>query len=100
MLSKIFRTEQPLLFCGDGRENQTAFWFGGGAGKCPRHFQENATAGRVVRSAVIDVVAGLIGMDTQMIIVRGVHHGLLLELVIRASDLSDHVARGEMAAPW
>ena len=41
-----------------------------------RHFHQNAAAGAVVGGAVVDVVAFRIGIDAEMIVVRGIEDGI------------------------
>ena len=48
----------------------------GGLREGPGQFEKDAAAGAVVGGAVVDVVAFRVGIDAEVIVVRGVEHGV------------------------
>ena len=75
MHAEILRAQQALLLGGDGGKVDMSCG-GGCAGlrKGARHFEQNAAAGAVVGRTVVDVVALGVGIDAEMIVVRGVEN--------------------------
>ena len=109
MLAKVLRAEQSLLLGRDGGEVHRALRAWLVAGEDARNLQQDAAAGRIVERAVVDVVARHAGHDAEMIVVRAVHDGLVLQLGIGArqhgndvvgiegANLADHVSPSAFA---
>ena len=95
MFAQIFRAQQALFLGGHGGEQN----------RTPRplrrhrvgvrHFQQDATAGRVVVGAVVDVVARHVGTNAEVIVVGGVHDGFGFQLRVGAGQHGNHVVRFE-----
>ena len=76
MHAQILRAKKALLLCRDRGEEHVVRRRLRRLRKGPRHFQQNAAAGAVVGRAVVDVVALGVGIDAEMIVVRGVENGV------------------------
>ncbi len=76
-MPKILRAEQALLFRGDGGKVDRVRRACGRLRKGAGQLKKDAAAGAVVGCAVVDVVAFCVGVDAEVIVVRGVEHGLI-----------------------
>src|SRR5258708_34505707 len=102
MHTQIFRSQQALLFRGDGGEIDVPGRRNFGCSIGARHLEQYAAAGAVVHGAIVDLVAGSGGVDAKMIVMGGVedvaawgwvcsrHHGDDVRLVV-LSHLADDV---------
>ncbi len=78
MLAQILGAQQSLLLRGHRRKQDRAPRLLRSLGKGMRQFEQNAATGRIVVGAVVDVVARHFGTNAQVIVVRGIHHRLIL----------------------
>jgi len=78
VLTQVFRAEQSLFFGCDRREVDRAARLLGGLSIGASEFKQDAAAGAVVHSAVVDIVAGHVGANAEVIVMRGVHDRFVL----------------------
>src|ERR1041384_3009973 len=91
MLAQIFGSEQALLFSGNRCEidGTGRRWFGERRGAS--EFEQNSATGRVVDSAVINIVAGHRRIDSQMVVVRCIYHSLVRASRVSSRKLCDDI---------
>ncbi len=80
VLAEVFGAEEALFFGGYGGEDYGVAWVDAGLGPGAGHLQEHGYAGAVVGGAVVDVVAGVVGDEAQVVVVGGVEDGLVVAL--------------------
>ena len=82
MLAEVLRPQQALLFaCHRGKQDRAARLLRTLA-KGPRQFEQHAAPGRIVVGPVVDVVSRHLGTNPQVVVVRRIQNGLILELRI------------------
>ncbi len=96
MFAQIFRSQQPLFFRCNCREDHRARRTFFGNAESTRQLQQNAAAGSVVGRAVVDIVARRIGTNAQVVVVRGKHHRLVFHFAARTWQDRQHVVRFEI----
>ena len=76
MLTVIARTKQPLFFRRDRQEqHRPPRWFT--VSERPGQLDQPGGAGGVVGSAVVDLIAGQVLIQTEMVPVRDIHHNFV-----------------------
>src|SRR6478672_775131 len=92
MLAEICRSDQPLLFGGDGREIDRTLRRGLCVRPHARHLEQQRASRCVVDRAVVDRVAAIVRTsDAEVIVMRGVDDGLVSEFWIATGELRDDV---------
>ncbi len=93
MFAEIFGAEQALFFRRHSSENHRTAGAGWGLRKYAGELEDNAASGGVVAGTVVDVVAGHVGADAEMVVVRGVHDGFVFQFGVGAGEHGEHVVR-------
>jgi hypothetical protein len=97
MLAQILGAQQSLLLRRDCGEKYRAARPILGDAKGASQLEQDAAAGGVISGAVVNVVAGHVWANAEVIVVRGVHYGFVFQFAVGTGQHRQHVIRFEMA---
>src|SRR6185436_3807864 len=90
------RSQEPAFFTREGHEDQRAWKAAAVGDSCPRDLDDRCSAGRVVVRAIVNLSCpprhGESAAETDVIVVRADHDGLVRARRVVAWEYANHVA--------